>query len=222
MPSVVEVMVSRPDNPGLAEAYRGAADLFSAKGVEWMVLLDQDTVVTREYLDEVVAVASGEEAVPPSVAVLVPPRRRGPTALPPRAGPAPASSLVHRPGVVLGFSTHLNSGSVLRLSAVRRVGGFPDGYPLDYLDHAVHPPAGGRWPHLAPPVHPRAPALPPRPATLGTDRLASILEAEHRYHVEFGTRADLAGSPPARGPARRCRRPASDLLLTPGSSDERR
>ncbi len=103
-----------------------------------MVLLDQDTVVTREYLDEVVAVASGEEAVPPSVAVLVPRLVDAGRLLSPhgRVRLRPRR-LSNGPGVVLGFSTHLNSGSVLRLSAVRRVGGFPDGYPLDYLDHAV-------------------------------------------------------------------------------------
>ena len=194
MPSVVEVVVSRPDNPGLGEAYRAAAHLFSARGVEWMVVLDQDTVVTREYLDEVVAVASGEAAVPPAVAVLVPRLLDAGRQVSPhgrvRLRPRRVSSA---PGVVRGFSTHLNSGSVLRLAAVRRVGGLPDGYPLDYLDHALASrlrAAGGLTWLLRSTLDHRLSLLDRR--TLSAGRLASILDAEHRYHVEFGSRADVA------------------------------
>ncbi|WP_377643913.1 hypothetical protein [Oryzobacter terrae] len=194
LPTVVEDYVARPDNPGLSEAYQRAAELFSSAGIEWMALLDQDTTVTREYLDEVLDIVRGRVTVPSSVAVLVPKLEDSGRQVSPhgrvrlRSRSVPTSR-----GVVSGFSTHLNSGSVLRLEAVRRIGGLPEGYPLDYLDHALASrlrESGGLTWVLGATLRHRLSLLERR--SLSAARLASILEAERRYHLEFGSRGDVA------------------------------
>lgn len=189
----VEAVFARPDNPGLADAYRTAAQHFSSRGTAWMVLLDQDSQVTREYLDEVLAVTRGVVDVPPSVSVLVPRLVDSGRQLSPHGRVRlRARPLATTAGLVAGFSTHLNSGSVVRLAAVRRAGGFPEQYPLDYLDHALSSrlrEGGGRAWLLRSTLEHRLSLLDRR--TLSATRLASILDAEQRYHVEFGSRGDL-------------------------------
>jgi len=138
-------------NPGLARCYNQALRRAVEKGVAWLMLLDQDTTVTEEYLHEVLetaeAIETGEalgaaEALgrDQGVVAMVPKLIQGGVICspiqPPRYGPARAVRAEYQ-GVAGGSLHAFNSGAVIRVSAIREIGGFPEEFPLDYLDHAT-------------------------------------------------------------------------------------
>ena len=124
-------------NPGLAQAYNAGLRHALKDGAEWLLLLDQDTVLTPEYLSELAASAASADA---GVCALVPKLVHDGGGvhsphLPPR--------LSHRPiavaftGIAPDQVAAFNSGALMRVSAVEAIGGFPASFPLDFLDHAV-------------------------------------------------------------------------------------
>ncbi|SNT27888.1 Glycosyltransferase, GT2 family [Granulicella rosea] len=128
-----------PTNPGLAKPYNRALQLAKDKGAHWLLLLDQDTVVTPDYLEELTAaieaVAGNAEvaAICPRLvdAGLVCSPIHPPTWGPPGAFPLEVTGIA--PAAVQPF----NSGALLRVDAVEAIGGFDTRFPLDYLDHAT-------------------------------------------------------------------------------------
>lgn len=180
-------------NAGLAAAYNAALKVAAAKGTPWVLLLDQDTTLTAEFLEE--AAAAAEELAPRrEVAALIPKLwDRGVICsphFPPllhAARPLPAESY----GIAPADAYMFNSGAVVRVSAMQGIGGFPVAYPLDFLDHATFAAlkrAGGQLfilrsilKHELSDVN-RAlpdPALVPR--QLG------VLDAEYRFYRVYGT-----------------------------------
>ncbi len=135
-----------PDNGGLAPAYNFALQRAEADGYKWLLLLDQDTSLTREFLLELLETA-GSLDTRSEVAAIVP------KLLVNGEVHSPAPSFIDqlrrqflRPpqamkqDVVGVQQQHLcayNSGSTLRVSALRSIGGFPAEFWLDFLDHAV-------------------------------------------------------------------------------------
>lgn len=134
-----------PSNPGLAAAYNFALDRAEQNRSEWLLLLDQDTTLTREFMVELVrstALLSEEK----NVASIVPKltfhgKICSPTSTfisqlrhPYRRSYAIARGVA---GIQRKRYFAFNSGATLRVSAIRSVGGFPQEYWLDYLDHAI-------------------------------------------------------------------------------------
>jgi GT2 family glycosyltransferase len=138
--------VHDPSNGGLAGAYNHALAQAERGGCEWLLLLDQDTSLTEEFLSELIACAN---ALQPDkeVAAIVPKLMvRG-------AILSPAQHFIdyiryqftrrtftfrqEDVGVQPGRISAYNSGSTLRVSVLRSIGGFPKEFWLDYLDHAV-------------------------------------------------------------------------------------
>jgi GT2 family glycosyltransferase len=138
--------VHDPSNGGLASAYNFALARAESEEREWLLLLDQDTLLTRDFLFELLEAANSLHASP-GVAAIVPKLL--------------VNGVVHSPAIpfieqmrrqflptkepigldVVGVLPHrmcsYNSGSTLRVSALRSVGGFPSEFWLDFLDHAV-------------------------------------------------------------------------------------
>lgn len=138
--------VHDPSNGGLAPAYNFALARAEAEGREWLLLLDQDTSLTRDFLLELVEAANNLHASP-SLAAIVPKLL--------------VNGIVYSPVIpflqqlrlqllrprkpvgqnVVGVSQQpmccYNSGSTFRISALRAAGGFPVEFWLDFLDHAV-------------------------------------------------------------------------------------
>ncbi len=181
-------------NPGLAARYEDAAVRAEAAGCDWLMLLDQDTAVTADYICEVRRTLA-DEILPEGVDALVPTVRDGKRVLSPhrrvrlRTRPVPGPL----PGVVEEPCSWINSGTVLRLSAVRAIGGFPTDYPLDYLDHVV----ATRLQQHGSRVWALASVLEHHLSVLGDqqipkDRMTSVLDAEARFYREYGTIEDAA------------------------------
>jgi GT2 family glycosyltransferase len=138
--------VHDPSNGGLAAAYNYALARAEQTGDEWLLLLDQDTTLTREFFCELLVCASTLETQD-NVAAIVPKLSVQGAILSPaehfidyirhqfsRSMPTLSRETV---GVQRGRISAYNSGSTLRVSLLRSIGGFPKEFWLDYLDHAV-------------------------------------------------------------------------------------
>ncbi len=128
-----------PANGGLAGAYSAALRLAEKEGNEWLLLLDQDTVIDASYLKELWC-SLFELASNRRCAALVPKLRAGHETISPtkvlwggRLLPVDERLIGIAPWEVVA----LNSGTLLRVSAVRELGGFNPEFWLDYLDHWI-------------------------------------------------------------------------------------
>jgi GT2 family glycosyltransferase len=181
-------------NPGLARAYMTALDLVEEGGCSWLMLLDQDTRVTDAYLAEVLdLVGREEELAAAGVDILVPVLQHQGRQVSPHARPRLRSPAIHvtTHGPLPSSAWYYNSGLVLRTEAVRRVGGFPGSYPMDYLDHAMARRMRSRgsvaW-QLGAVLEHDLSVL--QTGSMTPFRLQSIFAAEERFTVDYGTMAD--------------------------------
>jgi GT2 family glycosyltransferase len=133
-------------NPGLAAAYNFALTQAEETHREWLLLFDQDTSPTLSFLNELITCANNLR-MEQSVASIVPKLLIGGKIYSPaahfidqirhqyrRSNHAVGQDIV---GVRQERLSAYNSGAVLRVSALRAIGGFPEDFWLDYLDHAV-------------------------------------------------------------------------------------
>lgn len=191
---VVDRRTADPTNPGLAQAYTVALEAVEAAGCSWLILLDQDTAVSTEYLREVTGLIDREDELSSAhVDVLVPKLEHGGRQVSPHGRPRIRTRAAHFPAqtALPSSAWYYNSGIVLRTAAVRRAGGFPDAYPLDYLDHALaqqmrrH--GSVAWQLGAVLEHDLSVLA---PESLSISRYLSITRAEERFASEFGTPPD--------------------------------
>lgn len=128
-----------PGNGGLVAAYDAALRLAEKNGDEWLLLLDQDTEVTGAYLQ---AAFRGlrEAGINPRCAALAPKLVCKNAIISParilwggRLSPVGEKMT----GIVPWEAMALNSGTLLRVSALRALGGFNPRFWLDYLDYWV-------------------------------------------------------------------------------------
>lgn len=135
-----------PSNGGLASAYNFALARAESEEHEWLLLLDQDTSLTRDFLFELLEAANSLHASR-SVAAIVPKLLVNGMVYSPaipffqqlrRQFLCPRKPISE---IVVGVSQQpmcaYNSGSTFRISALRSIGGFPPEFWLDFLDHAV-------------------------------------------------------------------------------------
>ncbi len=126
-------------NPGLARRYNDALEAATRAGATWLLLLDQDTTLTPEYLDELKTL-SQRFADQQNVVAIVPKLVCGNQVYSPHGpcyrGPLPSPRL-DTYGIFEGLIRPFNSGATLRVKTLQDIGGFPEAYWLDYLDHAT-------------------------------------------------------------------------------------
>ncbi len=125
-------------NLGVSGAYNGAMEHALQLGCPWMLLLDQDTTVTAEFLRRMVCYArelrhrNEIAAVAPTVqtrGVVISPLRQ----LFNRNRPYPAGLR----GPAPGEATAANSGCLMRIAALEGIGGYNTHFWLDYSDMYV-------------------------------------------------------------------------------------
>lgn len=134
-------------NGGLVAAYKYALTIAQRKNIDWLLLLDQDTVVEVGLLS-----ALFQQICSPSLAnvcAIVPKLVRDSIMLSPQVvGKFRNHSISPKfSGLSPKLLTALNSGSCIRVQALINAGGFPREYWLDYLDHIIFhrlQAAGGR------------------------------------------------------------------------------
>jgi GT2 family glycosyltransferase len=133
-------------NPGLARAYNAALARAQAEGSRWLLLLDQDTRLSEEYLRELLEAADALNGSA-EIGAIVPKLWAGKRLYSPDA---PFLWQIRRQFATEHYAvkeevtgtlprplTAYNSGAAIRVSALEKIGGFPEDFWLDYLDHAV-------------------------------------------------------------------------------------
>ena len=181
-------------NPGLARQYNLALQTAEARGDTWLMLLDQDTRLTSEYLQEAATLAESL-ADNEQVVAFVPKLMQQGVVLSPHLPitlrhPKALDRDAH--GVADTRIQPYNSGAVLRVSSLRGAGGFPERFWLDYLDHATFHAlqANGKQVFVMHAVleHELSSNERERPEDAAfVARQQNVLAAERAYYREYGT-----------------------------------
>jgi len=126
---------SAPHNPGLAQAYNQALEQAEAEGYEWLLTLDQDSCLPVDFLAKIADFAR-KLSLDKTIGAIVP------QVIADGRIVSPFRFLFgvpcwFRPGFVglsKGAAYAANSGSTLRVSALREIGGYDPMFPLDLSD----------------------------------------------------------------------------------------
>lgn len=132
--------VAYPANPGLAEPYNDARSAAESAGFDWLLTLDQDTHLPPDFLIRM-ADAVEMHAYDDMVAAIVPHMVDSGRTISPmcyRGGFLPMVLPADARGVAPRHASAINSGSLLRCSALRSVGGYDTEFPLHNSDTRVY------------------------------------------------------------------------------------
>lgn len=127
------------ENQGVSGAYNGALERAEALECPWLLLLDQDTVLPPGYL-QCMLHYSRMLCKESRIATIVPyVRSNGNLVSPRRAGRTLRSSQIAETesGVIKEDCFAVNSGTLIRASALRAIGGYSDLFWLDLSDQYV-------------------------------------------------------------------------------------
>jgi GT2 family glycosyltransferase len=138
LPIAVEYRHSS-ENVGVAGAYNYAMELAEQRGISWLLLLDQDTKLPQGFLAAMQAYATRLEKEE-RIAAVAPTVLMGDLQVSPKImsrwggakDPAPGFA-----GPVFDELIIMNSGMLLRVAALRRIGGYSMDFWLDFSDRYV-------------------------------------------------------------------------------------
>lgn len=125
-------------NSMLETAYNFALKRAINYNRDWLLLLDQDTKLTKDYFKELGRFL--KQNTQKDIAAAIPVCKKGKKFVSPRSY-SPIIGLSwfcqpqKKPGLTYKCISAINSGSCLRVSALKEIGGFSQKYPLDALDH---------------------------------------------------------------------------------------
>jgi GT2 family glycosyltransferase len=136
--------VSAPHNPGLAVAYNHVLKLAEAEGYEWLLTLDQDSILQANFLSRIAELAY-ELRPAKTVGAIVPQVIADGRIISPFQflfGAWPHWFGRGYVGISRRAAYAANSGATLRVSALREIGGYDPMFPLDLSDtslfHRMH------------------------------------------------------------------------------------
>jgi GT2 family glycosyltransferase len=179
-----------PTNPGLAAAYNRALGMARRSQIQWLLTLDQDTVLDRNFILQLLEAVQSE--ISGEACAFVPELVKEGLVLSPQIV---RKFFYHRlPVGFCGFTTEplvaFNSAACLNVEALVAIGGFPEEYWLDYLDHVIFyrlQTAGGRVYVLNSQLA-HSLSLQSMESEVSTERYSNILAAEWRFIRETGSR----------------------------------
>ena len=125
-------------NLGVSSAYNGAMEYALEHGYPWMLLLDQDTKITRGFLLTMLKHCM-DLLLRLEIAAIAPTVRAGKSVISPCQQ---VFGLIDRvrnypegeSGIAPGEATAINSGSIMRVASLKAIGGFSSDFWLDYSD----------------------------------------------------------------------------------------
>jgi rhamnosyltransferase len=121
-----------PSNPGVSRAYNEAYKTATESGKKWMLLLDQDTALTAEYMGEVYNSVKTNSEMVAFVPTLV--DKRG-IVSPFRWNPPKGKRIETVPSrCSLREYRFANTGLLILCDAFSRAGGYDEKIPLDFSD----------------------------------------------------------------------------------------
>jgi GT2 family glycosyltransferase len=126
-----------PENPGLAAAYNKALRLANDREIPWLLLLDQDTVLDRRFLLQLLNAVQNETTA--DICSFVPELVRDGRVCSPHT--VRRGSYSPLPLGFSGFADNplvpCNSASCVKVQSLIAIDGFPEEYWLDFLDFIV-------------------------------------------------------------------------------------
>jgi GT2 family glycosyltransferase len=124
-------------NMGVSGAYNGALRIAETMNARWMLLLDQDTEVTADYLSQMMKY-SEDLASRSEIAAIMPTVLMGDAIISPYELLFNTSRVYTGPsGIAPGDVGGANSGMFIRVEALRSIGGFSLDFWLDFSDMYV-------------------------------------------------------------------------------------
>ena len=127
--------VHNKNNPGLATAYNYALDVATNYNCEWLLLLDHDTELIMDYFIKVFALFKQSILTSDIVAIMPIVKAQQVTIAPVKREFIRYHVALNKTGKLTGNISGINSGTIVRISFVKQLGGFNLNFPLDYLDH---------------------------------------------------------------------------------------
>ena len=123
------------ENLGVSGAYNRAMVIAEESGCQWLLLLDQDSTLPDNFLPRMLEL-SGELEARKEIAAIAPFLVDGDRTISPGQLLFNRVKLIRPPfeGVHPGRMYAANSGSVIRVSALREIGGFDENFWLDLSD----------------------------------------------------------------------------------------
>ncbi len=126
-----------PTNSGLSKAYNDALVLAQDKNYAWLLLLDQDTYFTKEYVEAIELLQIDDDfknmaAIIPRVNSLNGGQQISPGKI--LLGGI-CRPLKLKEGIVNSKISGINSGTILNVEYLKLINGFNTNYTLDMLDH---------------------------------------------------------------------------------------
>lgn len=135
--------IAAPMNVGLARAYNEASALALEEGIDWLLTLDQDSVLPESYLEDIASCIARLGSI--SVAAVVPLVTDGNRVISPYrllAGALPRWYVAGYNGTPTEATYAVNSAAVLSVAALQAIGGYDPLFPLDLSDtslfHRLH------------------------------------------------------------------------------------
>jgi glycosyltransferase involved in cell wall biosynthesis len=124
-------------NPGLSHAYNLALSNASNKNYRWLLLLDQDTTITVEYINEIISLETDKiskniVSIMPKVISSLNHKLIAPAKM---SMGGICRPVLLKSGVVYKGISGINSGTLLSVSFMKTINGFSSSYSLDMLDH---------------------------------------------------------------------------------------
>lgn len=131
-----QVYIHDERNIGIVTAYNKAWEIASNKKNDWLLLLDQDTEITEDYLKRTIAALSNNQQEENIVAI-VPTVYSNEKVVSPvfLDSLRPLKNTLPSKGLQEKKVMAINSGAVIRVSFLNEINGFNKEFPLDYLDH---------------------------------------------------------------------------------------
>lgn len=172
-------------NPGIAKAYNYAWKKASESNAEALLLLDDDTQLNSDYLKKLMQMSFS-----PEIGAVVPQIFSDSRQI----SPVFADRYINRnsefpaPGVPERRVMGINSGSLIPVSVLDKIGGFNENFPLDFLDHwffwQIHQ-SGYKVQVLETAITHQLSVL--NYENVSPERYQSILSAEHLYYSAYDT-----------------------------------
>lgn len=182
--------VAAPCNLGLSAAYGYALDLAIKVGYTWLLTLDQDTALPRDFFsclsEHIQANASRLD-----IGAIVPRVADGDRSLSPVFARPWGVKLLHQNfvGIAPCETGAVNSGSLFRVSALKQIGGFSRYFWLDQLDADVFRKLHlhGKFVYIAGNILLRHELSTLRPESINPARFRNYLFAESAFLDLYGT-----------------------------------
>ncbi|KIO66311.1 hypothetical protein B4064_2274 [Caldibacillus thermoamylovorans] len=126
--------VHDPRNLGISTAYNYGLKVANEYKSEWLLLLDHDTKLTKNFIDKIL----NSDNLNANIGAIVPVVGCNNDIISPVFSNTLQPLKVERPSIGIHKEEPImaiNSGSLINLSFLKEINGFNNEFPLDYLDH---------------------------------------------------------------------------------------